>query len=106
MLRILAAVIALSSMVGTAEARCVYGHKTLPGSLGPHQVDNTRSFTVSGWANFRVEVLTGGPITANLGCGWEDGYNISCDVEAYGERSVRLRNNTNRQITYLWICNN
>ncbi len=87
-----------------ADARCFYGQKNLPGSLGPGQVDNSRSFTVQGSARFVVRVTRGGPITANLGCGWRTGYRHSCRRRGNREIFVRLANNTGGQITYRWIC--
>ena len=56
-----------------AQAGCYYGEKNLPGSLGSWQKDNSRSFTVHGSARFEVHVVSGGPIRANLGCGWSVG---------------------------------
>lgn len=92
------------AMVTTAQAGCFYGSKNLPGSLGAGQSDNSRSFTVSGSARFIVRVRTGGPITANIGCGWRTSRYHSCRVYSNGETWVRLANNTGRQITYRWIC--
>lgn len=99
-----AALLAAAVMVADADARCYYGEKNLPGSLGAGQRDNSRSFTVQGSATFVVDVVTGGPITANLGCGWQTGYYLSCRRSGNREIAVRLRNRTNRQITYRWIC--
>ena len=87
-----------------AAAGCVYGTKNLGGSLGPGQSDNSRSFTINDTARFKVQVQTGGPITANIGCGWATGRNHSCRVYGYGERFVQLANNGGRTITYRWIC--
>ena len=87
-----------------AHAGCAYGTKNLGGSLGPGQSDGSRSFTVNDTANFQVRVATGGPITANLGCGWRTARSHSCRVYGYGEQFVSLQNNTGRTITYRWIC--
>ena len=99
---IAAAVLALSAT--SAHAGCAYGQKNLGGSLGPGQADRSRSFTVNDSALFRVRVQTGGPITANLGCGWNTARSHSCRRYGYGEQFVGLVNNTGRTITYRWIC--
>ncbi len=104
MLRIVLAAACLLTTAVVSEAGCVYGRKNLPGSLGPGQDDSSRSFTINRSARFTVRVRRGGPITANLGCGWVTGYNISCRVFGHGETFVSLQNNTGRQTTYRWIC--
>lgn len=94
----------LAMMAGTAQARCAYGQKNLGGSLGPGGFDGSRSFTVRGAARFVVQVTSGGPISADLGCGWSTGRYHACNVYGSGERWVQLENPTGRQITYRWIC--
>ena len=104
MKRILAGFAVLAATLGQAHAGCAYGQKNLGGSLGPGQSDRSRSFTVNDSALFRVQVQTGGPITANLGCGWFTGRSHACRRYGYGEQFVALQNNTGRTITYRWIC--
>ena len=105
MFRLLLITISLIFTLSAAQAGCHYGQKNLPGSLGPGQRDNSRSFTVDYDALFIVRVSRGGPITANLGCGWRTGYEHRCRVyNRWGETWVKLRNKTGRQITYRWIC--
>jgi len=109
MLKIITTAVVLLTSTGVANA-CYFGQKNLPGSLGAGQSDNSRSFTVAGFdsARFAVRVRSGGPITANIGCGWNTARNHSCRVRNNrgGRREifVRLQNNTSRQITYRWIC--
>ena len=100
----LALALAGTAAAGGAEARCAYGQKNLGGSLGPGGFDGSRSFTVRGAARFMVQVTSGGPISANLGCGWSTGVYHACNVYDNGERWVQLENPTGRQITYRWIC--
>ncbi|MEL6947441.1 MAG: hypothetical protein AAFO73_07380, partial [Pseudomonadota bacterium] len=70
-MKVLFTLIALVSSVSVANA-CHFGQRNLPGSLGPGQGDTSRSFTISAFssARFVVQVRRGGPITANIGCGW------------------------------------
>lgn len=96
--------LALAGASTGAEARCAYGQKNLAGSLGPGGFDGSRSFTLRGAAQFMVQVTRGGPISANLGCGWRTGRFHACAVYGNGERWVQLENPTGRQITYRWIC--
>jgi len=109
MLKIFTTAVALSCSVGVANA-CHFGERNLPGSLGAGQSDGSRSFTISGQsgATFIVRVRTGGPITANLGCGWRTSTYHECRRfnSRFNRRDtrVRLKNNTGRQITYRWIC--
>lgn len=109
MLKVLFTAIALLSSISVANA-CHFGTRNLPGSLGAGQSDNSRSFTISAYssARFIVQVRTGGPITANIGCGWRTARYHSCRVYNNNgfrrETFVRLRNNVGRQITYRWIC--
>lgn len=98
------AFLALALSAGTAQAGCAYGQKNLAGSLGPGQSDGSRSFTVNGSAGFFVRVVTGGPLTANLGCGWNTSQRHGCRRYGYGEQFVSLVNPTGRTITYRWIC--
>ena len=100
----LALSLALALVAPPAEARCAYGQKNLGGSLGPGGFDGSRSFTVRGAAQFVVQVTSGGPISADLGCGWRTGRVHACNVYGNGERWVQLENPTGRQITYRWIC--
>ena len=99
-------VIALVALlqVTSAQAACAYGEKNLGGSLPPGQGDDSRSYTVEDTALFRVEVRTGGPIDANIGCGWRRSRSHACRVYDTGELHVRLFNNTGATITYRWIC--
>jgi len=93
----------------SASANCFYGEKNLPGSLGPGQNDNSRSFTVDRFATFVVRVKGKGVLTANLGCGWKTAKVHRCPVEVIHdtrEVSVKLKNPTHRQVTYRWICLN
>jgi len=104
MLKPIAIAIVTMAMMTTAQAGCNFGQKNLPGSIGSGQSDNSRSFTVNGTARFKIVVRTGGPVTANIGCGWRTSRSHSCRVHTWGETFVRIANNTSRQITYRWIC--
>lgn len=104
MLRAILAGACLLAMPVMAEAGCVYGNKNLPGSLGPYQSDGSRSFTINRSARFVIRVTRGGPLTANLGCGWRTAYRHSCRRYGHGENFVSLQNNTGGQVTYRWIC--
>ena len=51
---ILAAFLAMLAGSQSALAGCAYGDQQKPGSIGPHQVDRSRSFTISGSALLTV----------------------------------------------------
>lgn len=107
MFKLLSMTLLALTVATSANANCFYGEKNLPGSLGAGQSDNTRSFTVDRFATFVVKVRGGGVLTANLGCGWQTGKVHRCPVEVIHdtrEVSVQLKNPTNRQVTYRWIC--
>ena len=107
MFKLLTTTLLTLTIATSASANCFYGEKNLPGSLGPGQIDNTRSFTVDRFATFVVKVRGGGVLTANLGCGWKTGKVHRCPVEVIHdtrEVNVQLKNPTNRQVTYRWIC--
>ena len=106
MIKTLIATIVILSTTTAASAFCKFGPQYRAGSLGPGQVDNSRFYTLSGFANLVISVRKGGPITANLGCGWSTSRYHSCSLERWGRAYARLRNNTGRQITYSWGCEN
>ena len=108
MLRMIFATFVALTISTNAYAGCWFGQKNLPGSLGPGDTDNSRSFTVrNGDALFIVRTRNGRPITANRGCGWSTGSYHACRVFTNQHRRevfASLQNNTGRQITYRWIC--
>lgn len=107
MFKLLTTALLALTVATSANANCFYGEKNLPGSLGPGQNDNSRSFTVDRFATFVVRVKGKGVLTANLGCGWKTGKVHRCPVEVIHdtrEVSVKLKNPTHRQVTYRWIC--
>lgn len=101
--------LALALVVATvtsapAHAFCSYGAQTRPGSIGPGQSDNSRFYTMRGGGGLSVDVVDGGPITANLGCGWSTGYSHYCRRGGSGRMRAKLQNRTGGQILYRFTC--
>lgn len=108
-------VLALATVFGgeAANARCAYGEQELPGSIGPHQTDDSRSFTIEGSATIGVyyandEVGTPTRIWVSFPgyCGGGSAPTVTCRVSAHEVVNAVIYNPTDHQVTYRWVCSN
>lgn len=102
----------LATGAGEASAGCAYGDQQLPGSIGPGQTDNSRSYTVDGKAMLSVTAATypnGDPaqltVTYNGHRFKRTGGTVACTVTAYGDEVfVSISNHNSNQVFYTWVC--
>ena len=106
-----AVTLALVLVSPTAYADCTYGDLQRPGSIGPYQTDDSRSFTVNGAA-----LLTVANAHDDLGnaadlevtfpdqCKTRVGPTISCTVHGDGEFNAIIKNPGGQQVIYVWLC--
>ena len=94
-----------------AFAVCARGDNSLPGSIGPGQTDDTRSYTIDGRAILTVAGavdVAGAPVNLRVSfpgyCQERSGPTVSCTVNGYGVVNVVIHNPTSRQATYTWVC--
>ncbi len=95
----------------TAFAECARGANSIGGSIGPGQVDASRSYTIEGRALLTVAGATdvnGKPVDLQVSfpgyCQPRVGPTVACTVVAYGQVNARIENLSGRQAVYNWVC--
>jgi hypothetical protein len=102
----------VSSFAAPSFAGCARGDNSLPGSIGPGQSDDSRSYTIDGTAILTVSgasTASGDAVDLRVTfpgfCRQRSGPTISCTVTA-GDEVVNavIFNPSNYQVTYRWVC--
>jgi len=111
MLRVLLASMVVSAFAVPALAGCAFGNNSIPGSIGPGQTDDSRSYTINGTAILTVSGAndeTGSPVDLRVSfpghCKQRSGPTVSCTVTAFEVVNAEITNPTRRQVTYNWVC--
>ena len=110
-LRLLLALMMAPALAVPAFAGCARGDNSIPGSIGPGQTDDSRSYTVDGTAILTVSGAsdeTGSPVDLDVSfpgyCRQRSDPTISCTVSANEVVNAVISNPTRRQVTYNWVC--
>jgi len=104
-------VILCATAPAAAFAECAHGNNSLGGSIGPGQVDSSRSYTIEGRALLTVagaKDANGNPVDLQVSfpghCQPRVGPTIACTVTAFGSVNVIIENLSGRQALYNWVC--